>query len=225
MVDRDTAPLCHSLAGTSARSRRLMIAGAIVLGMIPNVLAPAASARTRGGSAARTHGGSAARTHGGCAHANAPIGAASRPELQRTVVCLINQQRSEHRLPRLHMSRRLNRSAQGWTNTMVSHGDFGHGADFAARISAVGFDWSSVGENIATGYRTPAAVVRAWMASTGHCQNILSPSFLDVGTGVIGHSIPGVSSGTGTWTQDFALPMGRPAPSSNQAAANGCPYR
>jgi len=33
--------------------------------------------------------------------------------------------------------------------------------DFASRISAVGSDWSNVGENIATGYTSPATVVRA----------------------------------------------------------------
>ena len=38
---------------------------------------------------------------------------------------------------------------------MVAFRDFTHGADFAARISAVGFHWSSVGENIATGFTHP----------------------------------------------------------------------
>ena len=65
------------------------------------------------------------------------------------------------RLPPLRESGLLDRSAQGWTNTMVATGTFTHGADFAARISAVGFEWSSAGENIATGFLTPRAVVTA----------------------------------------------------------------
>jgi uncharacterized protein YkwD len=159
----------------------------------------------------------------GCRHAHTRIAAASRAQLQRAVVCLINRQRAERHLPRLHANQRLNRSAQGWTNRMVRTDSFSHGADFAARISAVGFDWSRAGENIATGFHTPAAVVRAWMASPGHCQNILSPSFADVGTGVSGRPIAG-AGGNGTWTQDFGLPMGHRAPSGNSGPAQGCPY-
>ncbi|MGI8506676.1 MAG: CAP domain-containing protein [Solirubrobacteraceae bacterium] len=186
---------------------------------------PAAGAHPAGAHRAAAHRADAhRRNRQRCKGANTPIAAASRQRLQRIVVCLINLQRTERHLPRLELSQRLNRSAQGWTNTMVSHSSFSHGADFAARISAVGFDWSMVGENIATGFRTPAGVVRRWMASTGHCQNILSPSFRDVGTGVSKRSIPGASSRPGTWTQDFGLPMGARPPSGNSGPANSCPY-
>ena len=208
MTETDTAPLCHTVARAWACSRRHLVATATALGISLAAFAPAAAA----------HGMSQ------CRYAHAPISAASRHELQRSVVCLINQERARRHLPRLHTSGRLNRSAQGWTTAMVRHESFSHGADFAARITAVGFDWSTVGENIATGYRTPAGVVKAWMQSTGHCQNILSPNFADVGTGVSGRAVPGFGSAAGTWTQDFGLPMGRHDPSGNWAPANGCPY-
>ncbi len=159
-----------------------------------------------------------------CAGAQTAIAHASRAQLQRAVVCLINRTRHGHGLPALSEDQRLNRSAQGWTNAMVTHREFSHGADFAARISAVGFDWSNVGENIATGYATPAAVVKAWLASTGHCQNILNPVYRDVGTGVSDNSISGHSSLAGTWTQDFGLLMGQHPPSGNWGPAQGCPY-
>jgi uncharacterized protein YkwD len=67
-------------------------------------------------------------------------------------------------------------------------------------------------------------VVKAWMASKGHCQNILNPQAREVGTGVSDASIAGYSTLAGTWTQDFALLMGQHAPSGNWAAAEGCPY-
>jgi uncharacterized protein YkwD len=207
MTDRDTAQRCHTVARAWTRSRRHVVASATVLGISLAAFAPAAAA----------HGTS----H--CRGALKPISATSRHEMQRAVVCLINHERTRRHLPRLHSSRRLSRSAQGWTNAMVSHAGFGHGSDFAARITAVGFNWSSVGENIAAGFATPASVVQAWMASTGHCQNILNPNFADVGTGVSGRAVPGFGR-AGTWTQDFGLPMGGHAPSGNWAPANGCPY-
>lgn len=159
----------------------------------------------------------------GCTNANTPVGATSRRATKTAVVCLINKQRTARGLPALRESSLLDRSAQGWTNTMVATGAFTHGANFAGRISAVGFAWSSAGENIATGFLTPRAVVNGWMGSTGHCQNILNPTYTSVGTGVV-HRAVGVGGNGATWTQDFALAAGRRAPSHDFGPANGCPY-
>jgi uncharacterized protein YkwD len=165
---------------------------------------------------------SAAVAHARCAFAHTAIHSASRSQLRRAVVCLVNKERSARHLPTVVDNLRLDRSAQGWTNEMVAHRDFTHGTDFSSRISAVGFNWSNVGENIAAGFQTPAAVVRAWMRSTGHCQNILSPVYRMVGTGVSGGA-PGAHE-NGTWTQDFGLWMGQQPASANYGPASGCPY-
>jgi uncharacterized protein YkwD len=158
-----------------------------------------------------------------CANANTAVAHASSAKLKAAVVCLINHQRTSRGLPRLHANRKLNRSAQNWTNTMVRKDEFTHGLHFWTRISAVGFNWSTVGENIAVGYTTPWSVVQAWMASPDHCQNILYPTFSQVGTGVLNKGIGGYG-GAATWTQDFALHMGSRAPSHKLGPANGCPY-
>ncbi len=167
--------------------------------------------------------GAAAQPASACANATTPVGAASHRVLDRAVACLVNQQRRQHGLPRLHVSQELNRSAQGWTNFMVRHNDFFHGGDWTGRITAVGFHWVSAGENIAAGYGTPAQVVNAWMGSTGHCRNILAPVFSSMGTGVDPEG-RGSMRNMGMWTQDFGLRRGQSAPSHNWGPANGCPY-
>jgi uncharacterized protein YkwD len=147
--------------------------------------------------------------------------------MRAAVVCLINRERTSRHLPALHALHRLDRSAQRWTDSMVWSGNFSHtgdGSDPAGRISAAGYPWSSVGENIAAGFPTARSVVAVWMGSSGHCQNILAPNFSDIGTGVSTRPVSGVSSGPATWTQDFALPMGGRAPSRNWGPANRCPY-
>jgi len=166
----------------------------------------------------------AARAHHTCKNANNPATAASRSAMRDAVVCLINQQRTSRHLPALHARPSLDRSAQRWTDTMVTSGQFTHGVNFAARITAAGFDWSAAGENIATGFPTPRSVVDAWMASTDHCRNILDPTYADVGTGVSTHPVGDFASGPSTWTQDFGLWMGHGAPSGNNGPADGCPY-
>ncbi len=165
-----------------------------------------------------------ARTASACANANATVGSASVKRLRRAVVCLINQQRAADHLPPLHASLLLDRSAQRWTNSMVASDVFSHGTNFAGRISAVGYVWRDAGENIATGFETPRSVVNAWMGSTGHCENILNPTYRDVGTGVSSHVVSGWATGAGTWTQDFALGVKESPPSGNWGPAHGCPY-
>lgn len=166
---------------------------------------------------------SASAAGGGCANTAKTVFNASRSQLRRAVVCLINQQRTDRSLPPLRANKRLNRSAQRWTNVMVFEREFTHGTNFAGRISATGYDWSDAGENIATGFATPASVVDAWMASQGHCRNILTPTFAAVGTGVNSVGVPGYGT-VGTWTQDFGLWMNNRPPSGNWGPADGCPY-
>jgi len=188
------------------------------LGLSMIVAFPSA-ASTRRHSKHRARSSSAA-----CAGANARVGHAPHRLLQSAVVCLINRERSLHHLPPLKAAPQLNRSAQGWTNVMVSSDQFTHGTNFASRISATGYVWRSAGENIATGFATPRAVVRAWMGSYGHCQNILNPTYRNVGTGVSSRAVNGYATGGGTWTQDFALGMHQSQPSGNYSPMDACPY-
>jgi uncharacterized protein YkwD len=194
------------------------------LGVLVCAFALAAMAVIPSTAAARRHHRRHTRSAKACPNANVSIRGASPHRMRAAVLCLVNKQRAAHGLPGLHAAPLLNRSAQGWTNSMTAGDFFSHGSDFAARISAVGFIWSSAGENIATGFLTPRQVVSAWMHSTGHCQNILNPTFRDVGTGVSAASVRSFATGAGTWTQDFALPMGQHPLSGNWAPANGCPY-
>lgn len=186
-----------------------------------SALAFAAVAIVPSPAAARRH---VRRAAGSCPYARTPANGAPVSGLRAAVVCLVNRARAAHGLPSLHASRRLDRSAQGWTNAMVEGNFFSHGSNFAARISAVGFNWASAGENIATGYSSPSEVVNGWMASTGHCQNILNPSFRDLGTGVRWSGLRGYGTGPGTWTEDFALPMGQHGMSGNYGPMHRCPY-
>lgn len=157
-----------------------------------------------------------------CPNSGASATAASLQTMRAAVVCEINLKRSAHGLPPLREAGALDNSAQGWSQTMVATNQFTHGASFSDRITAAGYSWAATGENIASGYLTPQAVVSAWMGSLDHCRNILMPSFRDVG---IGEVPAGVGAGSAaTWTADFGLPLLSSPPSSNWGPADGCPY-
>jgi uncharacterized protein YkwD len=182
----------------------LLLAAALTI-----FLAPPASARHR---------------RPGCAGAITRPGHAPAREIRAAVVCLINDARAAHGLPLLRDNPALGRSAQHWTNAMVAGGYLSHGADVGARISAAGYNWSTVGEVIGAGYGTARQMVKAWMTSPTHCQVILSPAFGAVGAGINRHAVAGFAHRGGTWTADFALAMGAHWPSGNSGPANGCPY-
>ena len=62
----------------------------------------------------------------------------------------------------------------------------GYPSKFYERIERHGYrDYYSVGENIAGGQRTIEEVMKAWMASPGHCQNIMKSTYTEVGVAIV----------------------------------------
>jgi len=122
---------------------------------------------------------------------------------------LVNQARSVQRscgstayaaAAPLTLDARLTRAAQLHSQDMQATGIFSHtgsnGSSVGERASAQGYVWSRIGEDIAWGFPTSRAVVQAWLASPGHCANIMDPKFQHLGTGVAGTY----------WTLDFGTP-------------------
>ena len=134
------------------------------------------------------------------------ISATTAVKEQRAVVCLINEQRIERGLPKLVANRKLDLSAQRWTNGMVSNGNFSHGAGtaFTARIAAAGFNWENAAENIATGYSTPAGRRHGMDAEPGPLREHPESALPEVGTGIDNSVIRGSSTINGTWTRTSA---------------------
>jgi uncharacterized protein YkwD len=101
----------------------------------------------------------------------------------------------------------LENAAQGHSTSMAENDYFSHtgldGSSPGDRISAAGYNWSSYGENIAAGYGDAQTVMDAWMASAGHCANLMNDRFTEMGAGTA--SNPGSTYGI-YWTQDFASP-------------------
>ena len=69
-----------------------------------------------------------------------------------------------------------------------------NGTSCFTALKEAGVKYLSAGENIAMGYRTPADVMKGWMNSEGHRNNILDPDFTDFACGVYK---------SGYWSQFF----------------------
>jgi len=129
------------------------------------------------------------------------------------VVILVNQQRAAGAscggtpyapVAALTMNSSLRAAAQEHSFDMAANDYFSHtsldGRTFDQRIHNAGYFGSYLGENIAAGQPTPASVVAAWMASTGHCVNIMTGSFTAVG---VGYAFSSSSTYHAYWTMDF----------------------
>ncbi|GAA4004876.1 hypothetical protein GCM10022631_14940 [Deinococcus rubellus] len=107
--------------------------------------------------------------------------------------------------PALSWNALLATSAQAHAADMAARNFFDHtnpdGRTFDQRITAAGYLWRSLAENIAAGQQTPAEVVASWIASTGHCKNILNASLKELGVGYAEGGTYGKY-----WVQDFGTP-------------------
>lgn len=120
-------------------------------------------------------------------------------EFETEVIRLVNEARAENGLSPLKANWELSRVARYKSQDMKDGGYFSHtsptyGSPFTM-MKNFGITYRSAGENIAKGQRTPAAVVRAWMNSQGHRENILNGSFTEIGVGYVADG--------NYWTQMF----------------------
>lgn len=99
----------------------------------------------------------------------------------------INQARSQAGVPPLWANIRLAEAADAHAEALAegkATGHFGHdGSNPLKRIEDAGYLPQAFGENIAQGSLAPRLVVAAWLASPGHRQVLLDPSFQDIGLG------------------------------------------
>jgi uncharacterized protein YkwD len=79
----------------------------------------------------------------------------------------------------------LGAAAQGHSKAMAYGNYFAHqdpdGDTAADRARAAGFRGRQIGENIAAGQGSPNKAMAGWLASPGHCANLMNPMFTQVG--------------------------------------------
>jgi len=148
-----------------------------------------------------------------CAGANLLPALASVPTAKAATLCLVNGERTARGLAPLAADPVLESAATAYSQAMVQQHFFDHvspgGQTLKERLAsyvASADNWT-MGENIAWGegaLATPAAIVKSWMASTGHRANILNSDFEEIGVGIVGGtpvgSLPAVSA---TYTTEF----------------------
>ena len=135
---------------------------------------------------------------------------------EQEVVALVNEARAQARTcgttsypaaAPLTVNANLTVSARAHSADMAAKDYLSHtGRDGSLpwdRMRSAGYSYRAAGENIAAGQPTPATVMTAWLGSSGHCANIMSPTFTEIG---VGHSQQGGTRYSHYWTQNFGHP-------------------
>ncbi|HEY9095430.1 MAG TPA: CAP domain-containing protein, partial [Hydrogenophaga sp.] len=86
--------------------------------------------------------------------------------------------------PALSWSATLQTAANRHSTDMAVNNFFSHtgsdGSSVGTRATEAGYNWRGVGENIAAGYANVSVVMNGWLASTGHCNNLMEASYTEV---------------------------------------------
>jgi uncharacterized protein YkwD len=109
--------------------------------------------------------------------------------------------------PALRLSAALSRVARAHSQEMARADELAHegrdGSTPADRVRRAGYAAMRVGENVAAGVPTAREVVTGWLASPGHCTNIMDRHFTEMG---VAYATEPRSHEVIYWTQLFAEP-------------------
>jgi uncharacterized protein YkwD len=130
-------------------------------------------------------------------------GYATRSDWANAVLAELNSERAKHGLRALKMNSKLASAAHKHNLAMAKANTLSHQlkgeAALGSRVSAAGYRWSAVGENVAyNSRRTQDGVLDLQQEmynekppNDGHRKNILSKTYVDVGIDVISDSVHG----------------------------------
>jgi uncharacterized protein YkwD len=108
---------------------------------------------------------------------------------EQLVLDLTNEARAKEKLPPVKANAILTKVARAHAANCARQHKMEHvldGQTPAQRVDKAGYDYRSVGENLAVAEKdaTTAKVVKSWMESQVHRDNVLSPKYDEIGLGL-----------------------------------------
>lgn len=111
------------------------------------------------------------------------------------VIKLTNQQRQANGLDIVKLNPELSVAAAQKAADMFARNYWAHVSPVGTQpwyfITSAGYSYRYAGENLARDFSDPQSVVRAWMDSPSHRENILNPKYQDIGLAIIDGKLEG----------------------------------
>jgi uncharacterized protein YkwD len=131
-----------------------------------------------------------------CGPVDTEVTGLNQAQMESSITCLINDERTSYGLQPVASNSDLRDAALSHSQEMIDESYFEHtspaGLTFIQRIESTGYmrgvrNWT-VGENLVWGtgpLSTPQALVTAWMNSPPHRENLLRPTFREIGVAAL----------------------------------------
>ena len=145
----------------------------------------------------------------------APVVVPDITDAAATILAAVNAARASGRTcgertfapaPPLAWNDALAQAALAHSTDMAQQKYFSHqeknGSVVGDRALKAGYRWRRIGENIAAGQRSGEEVMAGWLASPGHCANIMNGGFTEFGVAFARNG----EKGKLYWTQVFGAP-------------------
>ncbi len=145
-----------------------------------------------------------------------PPAADDVPAVSQRVLELINEARLQARrcgrkkypaATPLKQAAALDRAALAHAQDMAARSDLGHKAPDGSmpsdRATRAGYAWVAIAENVAAGQTSAEEVVNTWLASPGHCANLMNPRYSETG---VAYAVNPASDMGIYWAQVYAAP-------------------
>lgn len=134
----------------------------------------------------------------------------------------VNEERSQLGLKQLVINEQLNQAALAKAQDMFNDQYWAHVAPDGRQawdfIKDSNYSYRFAGENLARDFDNSSEVVRAWMASPSHRENMANPDFTQMGLAVVNGNLKGFN--TTLVVQLFAVPAGSTGRSASGQAFN-----
>lgn len=125
-----------------------------------------------------------------------------------------NSARASNGVASLHLNDKLDAAAQAQANDMAARNYWSHNTPEGnppwVWVTAQGYSYQKLGQNLAAGFSDEQATINGWLASAPHRENLLDPAFTEVGFGSANNP-DYTSAGGGPMTVVVAF-YGKPPP-------------
>ena len=128
-------------------------------------------------------------------------------EEEQAIVDATNKEREQQKLAPLKPNEKLFKAARAHSENMAKQDKMAHeldGKNPLQRVQATGYAYAYVAENVAWNQRTAEELLKEWMKSPHHRENILKDVFTEIGIGVARNG-----KGEPYYTQVFGTPRRR----------------
>jgi len=114
------------------------------------------------------------------------------------VLTLTNEERAKLGLPPLQINEKLNQAAVAKAQHMFSQQYWAHVAPDGTQpwsfIKNAGYVYKYAGENLARDFDSTGEMMKAWMNSPTHKENIINPNFTQIGLAVVNGTLNGFNT-------------------------------